>query len=313
MRRPLLALLLLLAACKGEAQRPVPKDTPPAPPRERRPDLSADAADPAPPPSRYGDRVPELPEARELCDALHLLSARRRSACCDGAPVDPSAVQRADACAQILSSAVAAGGVVLRDDALAGCVTAVTAEHASCEWVGPWSPPLPPACLDAVLGTLPDGSRCRSNRECAPGLRCADLGPATTGTCSPPAADGTPCASPVDILADHLRDEQRLAHPACAGRCVADRCQPALVAGASCTRNDHCATDLHCDGATCIAGAHASAGEPCLDGACAPGTRCLQSVCVVQRSSGDPCQADRDCKGACLPSPDGARACGPRC
>jgi hypothetical protein len=314
MRRTPLALLLLLA-CKGEAQ-PVPRDISPgaaAKVEARQPDLSADAADPVQVPPLYGDRVPELDEARELCDALYLLPERRRSACCDGAGPGEQAVRRAGACSQILSSAVASGGVVLRDDALAGCITALAADHASCEWVGPWSPPLPAACLDAVLGTLTADARCRSNLECAPGLRCAGLGPTEMGVCSPPAPDGTPCDAVVDTLASHLRDERLAAHPGCAGRCVRGGCQPALAAGAACTSNSECASGLHCDGATCIAGEFAAAGEPCVDGGCAPGSRCLQRVCAVQGQSGDPCETDRECHGACLQAADGARSCGPRC
>lgn len=262
----------------------------------------------------YGEPVPELAEARKLCDALYLLPERRRAACCDDAGgASKQAQQLADECSQALSSAVAGGGVVIRDDALESCLAGLDVAHASCEWVGPWSPPRPPSCLEVTLGTLGAEARCRSSRECAPGLHCEGVGPTDPGVCAPAAADGSLCNTAVDTLATYLQDDSLAAHPTCTGRCVRRRCQPALAAGAACTSNSECGVDLHCDGKTCIAGETAAAGEPCADSGCADGSLCLQHVCVARAPAGTACTTDLECRGACIKAEDGTRKCAPKC
>ena len=261
----------------------------------------------------YGEPVPELAEARQLCDALYLLPARRAGACCDSGEPSKQAGQLADECTQALSSAVAGGGVVLRDDALGDCLAGLEAAHASCEWVGPWSPPLPPSCLEVAHGSLPVEARCRSSRECAPGLHCAGVGPTDPGVCAVAAADGALCNTAVDTLATYLRDDSLGAHPVCSGRCVRRRCQPALAEGAACSSNSECDAGLHCDGKTCVSGATAAVGEPCADSGCAAGSLCLKHVCVAQGPTGAACETDFECRGACIKGADGVSRCGPRC
>jgi hypothetical protein len=324
MRRLTPALLLLLAACPGPAQ-PGPGDIPlkshPYDPAVDGPgaqgaDRAAaeaghdDAVDVKP---VYGEPVPELAEARKLCDALYLLPAERSGLCCNSGGASKQSKQIADECTQALSSAVAGGGVVIRDDNLESCIAGLEAANATCEYVGPWGPPLPPGCLDVTHGTLAAAARCRSSRECLPGLHCAGVGPTDPGVCAPAAEDGTLCNAAVDTLATYLRDDSLTDHPVCSGRCVKRRCQPALAEGAACSSNSECATGLHCDGKTCIAGATAAAGEPCADSGCAAGSLCLQHVCVAQGTTGASCKTDFECRGACIKGPDGASRCGPKC
>jgi hypothetical protein len=260
----------------------------------------------------YAGSVPELPAARRLCDAHYLLPDQRRSACCSGGGPSKQAHQLADECTGILSAAIAGGGVALRDDRLAACVAGLEAAHSTCEWVGPWSPPLPPSCREVVQGGLAEAARCRSNLECAPGLRCAGVGPTDPGVCAPPAPDGARCNTAVDTLATYLRDDDLAAHPGCSGRCVRHRCQPALAEGAACNSNSACAAGLHCDGTTCVAGELAAAGQPCADGGCADGL-CMQHVCRAQNPTDSPCATDFECRGACLKDPAGQGRCGPKC
>ena len=313
MRRSISALSLLLAACPAPSQ-PVPRDSPA---RTREPAVEVAADGPAAPAGRdapvYGEPVPELPEARQLCDALHLLPAARSGVCCAGGGAGEQAQELADRCTQALSSAVAGGGLVLRDEALAACISGLEAAYTSCEWVGSSDPPLPAGCLEVTHGTLPAAARCRSSRECAPGLRCADVGPAAPGVCAPAAEDGAPCDTAGDPLASLLRDVDLAAHSACRGRCVQGRCRAALAAGAACGSGRECAAGLHCDGEVCVAGASAAAGQPCADGGCVDGTRCVQGMCVAPAPTGAACETDRECRGACLKGTDGRSRCGPRC
>lgn len=318
-RRLLLLLPLALAACNTpERAGDIPLRTRPFDPKI---DAAKDAAggpagaadDAVAIKPVYGDLVPELPEARTLCDALYALPSSRSGVCCNSGGVSQQARQLADECTQALSSATAGGGVILQVEEVTACVAALAALHADCEWVGPWTPPLPPACGAVVVGSLPAEARCRSSLECAPGLRCAGAGPTDAGVCSPPAADGALCNTAVDALATYLRDDELAAHPACAGRCVRRRCQPARAAGEACQSNSECAAGLHCDGARCVAGATAAVGEACADSGCAGTSLCLGHVCVAQSPAGSPCATDFECRGACIKGADGVGRCGMKC
>ena len=252
MPRHLLACLALLAA---SCSRPADPEQAAAKPNSAVPQHSPAEPNAAVPkdslakptpigPTPYSEPVPELPEARQLCDALHLQPAQRRSACCPtatptasaGAPADAQA--RADICAANLSAAVAGGGVVLDDRGLAACMDAITAELADCDWVGPTPPPPPAACAGALHGTLPAESRCKSALECAPGLACVGLGEASPGTCA-----AAPANASIDVLARDLRITASAARlpsgspcttdAECRGACLRDagtcgpRCDPA--------------------------------------------------------------------------------------
>ncbi len=228
-----LTILVSLAACS----RPVPeneRETAPVPADSYMTPVPADSSaapvpgdSPAAPvptdsPARasiYSEPVPELAEARLLCDALHLLPAQRRAACCPGAPTDPQAQAATDTCAADLSAAVAGGGVVLDDERLTTCIDAREQQLAGCAWVGASPPPRPLPCAAAVHGTLPAQSRCRSHHECAPGHRCADLGPLRPGVCVASTVDAV---DSIDVLARHLRDAIPLAASPPPERCRSD-------------------------------------------------------------------------------------------
>ena len=197
---------------------PVPADSPIAPVLADSPTTPVPADSPARA-SIYDEPVPELAETRLLCDALHLLPARRRAECCPGPPADSHAQAAADTCAADLSAAVAGGGVVLDDERLTSCIAAREQQLAGCAWVGPSPPPRPVACAAAVHGTLTAQSRCRSHHECAPGLRCAGLGPLRPGLCAASTVDE---GDLVDVRARHRREDIGLADAPPPGRCHSD-------------------------------------------------------------------------------------------
>jgi len=231
--RRLALLVLWLAACS----RPAPVDEQQVAPRAS-PDPTSPPAAPVPGDSSaaapnaaiFHERVPELLEARQLCDALHLLPAQRRVACCPG-HAEPPAQAAADTCAADLSAAIAGGGVVLDDERLTTCLETRERDLAGCAWVGPSPPPRPAACAAVVHGTLTAQSRCRSHHECAPNLRCAGLGPAVPGTCTPSTVEEI---DPVDALARDLRDDVPIASSPPPGRCASDTDCPGKCQAGAC-------------------------------------------------------------------------------
>ena len=234
MRLALLALLVPFVTSTAACSRPTPEHE--ALPVPADSPLAPVPGDSPARPSIYTEPVPELAEARLLCDALHLLPAQRRTTCCPGAPADPQTQTATDTCAADLSAAVAGGGVVLDDERLTTCIEAREQQLAGCAWVGPSPPPTPVSCAAAVYGTLTAQSRCRSHHECAPGLRCADLEPPRPGLCAASTVDGF---DPVDVLARHLRDDLPLVSAAPPGRCRSDAgcpgaCQPDAAGSGTC-------------------------------------------------------------------------------
>ena len=116
-RRLLLLLPLALAACNTpERAGDIPLRTRPFDPKI---DAAKDAAggpagaadDAVAIKPVYGDLVPELPEARTLCDALYALPSSRSGVCCNSGGVSQQARQLADECTQALSSATAGGSI----------------------------------------------------------------------------------------------------------------------------------------------------------------------------------------------------------
>ncbi len=195
-----------------------------------------------------GEPVPEVPEARELCDALHRLPERRWAACCNLAE-RPVAGQQADVCVEHLSAAVASGAIVIPEDPLRECLAQLSAAADGC-------PPTPHSiatqCDSVLLGTLAQASRCRSNFECNHGLHCQNPDAHGFGTCNPPAAIGAACGSvPNDRLAHETGLDPAQAHPACDGRCHNNVCSKPLAAGAACGDNEACGPGLACTDHRC--------------------------------------------------------------
>jgi hypothetical protein len=236
------------------------------------------------------------PRAEKLCAALQGLPEDRRAACCASSP----GVTLAGECARMLSAALAARAVTLDAAAVDACAAARAGSLAGCDWVGPFPPPPPAACLGLVRGTLPRGAGCRSSLECQGELRCLGVGPTAAGRCGPARAAGEACGAAVDALGAMLQvpdlDET---HPECEGSCAQARCAPAAALGAACTHPAACGRGRHCAAGRCVDGARARAGEACTAGGCETGTRCWKGTCVAPRAEGEACESDFECKGAC--------------
>lgn len=252
----------------------------------------------------YPMQVAEQPLAVRFCKAMHAVPADRRSTCCQ-APKASDVVERE--CVRMLSAALGDQSVTLAEPALAACEAAIAAAHEGCDWAGGAGFEAPEACATVLAGTLADGARCRSSVECGAGRRCVGVGPTDPGKCAPPSIDHTLCAISVDALAAVTFQRLDDAHPECAGMCGRRKCEPVVDAGAPCTTNVVCGAGRHCAG-TCVAGPYARDGEACVQGACAPGLRCLGGKCRVPAFTGAACTHDAECRGACL---DGN--CAPKC
>lgn len=185
-----LAILLALPACR-RGPEPNPGETTQAAV------LSPDGVRPL-----YGllpDGGAGDPLAAKLCDALQGIPARRRAACCNGAP-DTASVT---ACERLLSAALRAKVVAVEPQAIDACAAAMEQATANCDFLAPVFP-TPEPCLGVVRGLLPAKSGCRSSLECIEGLRCVGAGDAAT--CAPPLDNGAACGeAELDPLAALLR------------------------------------------------------------------------------------------------------------
>ncbi|MGZ6069693.1 MAG: DUF7107 domain-containing protein [Myxococcaceae bacterium] len=213
----------------------------------------------------------------------------------------------------MLSLALRGGGLDLDAKRTAECVDLQVAALQGCGWIGPASVALPETCEALTLGKLEPGARCRSALECREGLRCRGLGPTQPGVCDAPGPPATACELGTDPLAVYLRQDAR-SHPECSGACVRRTCVPAVAIGEACTFTAQCGSGNHCAGGRCAPGRWASEGQPCVVGACEPGTSCRGGTCARRNREGERCRADQECVGACL-RPDGGAdgTCGMRC
>jgi hypothetical protein len=259
------------------------------------------------------DAGPPDPLVRKLCGALHDLPEERRAACCAASP----AVVLTSECARTLTAALATKAVTLAAADVDACEQAMRAAFEGCDWVGPFAPEVPAACLGLVKGQVAAGKRCRSSLECAEGLRCHGVGPTTTGRCGAPAASGEKCGGSADPLAGYARQNDLDAHhPECKGWCERTKCADVVVAGGACSLAGACGAGMLCVAGKCAAAAPAKAGEACPGDACEKGAQCIHGTCVPKKDAGAACVADFECRGGCLKSDGGAAGkgvCGMKC
>jgi hypothetical protein len=190
---------------------------------------------------------PPDPLATRLCEALHALPAKRKAACCGGAP----GFHLAGECARTLSFALRSKAVTLGPEDVDRCVDAIERSLQGCDWVTPLSAPPPAACEGIVRGELAAGARCRSSLECRDGLRCMGAGPTDAGRCVPPPARGA-CGASVDALAASTRQTRsELAHPECAGHCEQRMCAADVPRGGACVSHVECGRGRRCASGKC--------------------------------------------------------------
>ena len=293
--------LLAFAACSGgaptdgaggTATASSPVATPaPAPKPEAEPSF------PEPVYPRTND--PPDPLAQRLCDAIHTLPARRKADCCNGEP----SVTMVDECARTLSYALRSKAVTLDPADVDRCADAASKALDGCGWVTPLSAAVPPECSGIVKGAVKGGDRCRSSLECEGGLHCHGVAASDTGRCGRPRETGS-CSRGIDTLASHTRqsDVER-SHPECAGHCNGRRCEADLAVGAACVTSVACGAGRLCIDKRCSDTPLPKAGQKCLQGACADGSRCLSGTCITPRKEGESCAEDVECPGVCDKAP----------
>jgi hypothetical protein len=267
------------------------------------------------------DGVTPDPLAARLCTALHELPEKRRSACCgQSAGLVPTSE-----CVRMLSAALHGKAVELGAGDVDACALAIDRAYAGCDWVGPFPPEVPAACLGIVHGKLARNDRCRSSLECAGDLRCHGVGPTTVGRCGPARDDGGACAGSSDALASFVRQNDVDArHPECKGYCSRFKCSAFAAEGALCAQSRECGPGRQCLGAgkgtglgaksgKCVTRAPGKAGEPCPGATCEAGLLCLSGRCAARKPAGASCETDFECAGGCLESDAGRRTCGRKC
>jgi hypothetical protein len=258
------------------------------------------------------DAGPPDPLAAKFCDAALGLPIRRRAECCGEQP----GFSAAGECVRTLTHALRVRAVELQGVDVDRCAAAATSGLTGCGWVGSSRPPVPEACRDVVRGLLGTGTPCRSALECSSGLHCHGLTATSRGVCGKPRPEGAPCGGGIDTLAAYTAQARVDAkHPECdKGYCASGRCVGFAATGAACTGNAQCGTGASCRAGHCSAQGLPGAGERCSIDECAEGIRCLQGACVAPKNEGESCEADAECRGACLrPDAGGKGRCGMRC
>lgn len=203
MRLRVIAIALLFAACKREAEK------------IERPEID-DSVRPV-----YPASIDPHPLAARLCDALHEIPAKRFAEC-------KGATQRTltSECTRVLSGALSFSAITLAEEDVAKCESEMREAVTSCDAVTTPTPPLPPACKDLIRGTLAARQPCRSTLECEDGLRCQGVGPTDVGVCLKPLPAGLPCGAGVDGAVAFARQIHLFeARPECEGRCDHNRCR----------------------------------------------------------------------------------------
>jgi hypothetical protein len=299
--------LALWSGCRCGQEKAAPAGADAAVPASEKEQRSDDDTRPVYP-LQVGDPAPL---AQRLCESLQGIPAKRRAACCGGAPTELLTSE----CVRMLTAALTSKAVRVEASAVEACAQAMDQTYQGCDWPGPDAPAPPAACLGIFQGTLAAGARCRSSLECAEGLRCHGLGPTDPGICGPPAPAGQPCSFSVDPLATYTRqDTLDEAHPECQGHCFKRQCSENVAASGACVISAQCGPGRHCAGGACTEGAEARLGQPCSGGDCEQGARCVLGTCVAPKPVGAACERDAECQGGCV-RPDGGKqgTCGPRC
>jgi hypothetical protein len=257
------------------------------------------------------DAGPPDPLVRKLCGALHDLPEARRAACCSA----NASVVLTSECARTMTAAIAFKAVTLAAADVDACEQAMQKAYEGCDWVGPFAPEVPAACLGIVKGLLAATKRCRSSLECAADMRCHGVGPTTTGRCAPPSAAGEKCGGSADTLAGYARqNDLDTRHPECTGWCERTKCADRVALGGACSLGAACGDGKLCVAGKCAAAAPAKIGEACPGEACEKGALCIQGKCVAKKPAGAACAADFECLGGCLKGDAGAKGvCGKKC
>lgn len=259
--------------------------------------------------------APAVPLAQKLCETLNEMPEKKRAACCNATP----GIVITSECTRMLSAALRHNAVELSESDVTACTTAFDETLSGCDWVGPFPPGPPAACLGIVRGKLAQGQKCRSSLECSGDLRCLGVGPTTPGRCGPQKAAGDLCGGTTDTLAGYTRQttssDLDKRHPECKSteRCIKHKCTAPIVEGGACQTTSDCADGLQCLQKKCVARALPKEAQACPGGVCDGDLQCIKGKCAARKAAGETCSADFECKGGCLKDGGTAGKCGPRC
>ena len=176
------------------------------------------------------------------------------------------------------------------------------------------------ACRALIIGTLPPGEACVSNKECSSaagpsicsGLAYENGFPSGTGVCAAAPDYSTPhgqlgdeCVSTCQGTAQNpggcIASDSRRPNAVpcftsdglyCPG--VGLTCQPSRQVGESCTLHD-CVAGAFCDAGTCAAQRSSGPCEAWID-ACSPDSFCNAGQCELKRSNGSLCRSNEWCQ-----------------
>jgi len=320
---PILALPFVLAACPDKKEDTKPADAAVA---DAAPSASTSASaggEDVQPVYPIEPNAPANPLAEKLCTALSEMPEKKRAECCKTTP----GVVVTSECTRMLSAAIRHGAIDLAESDVTACIAAFDKTLSGCDWVGPFPPGPPDACLGIFKGKIAAGKKCRSSLECAGDMRCLGAGPTTPGTCGPAKANADLCGGTTDTLAGFTRQSDvDKRHPECKERCIKHKCAPAAADGEGCQVTADCADGMQClpviGGAPkvgvpqkkCTAKPLPKEGEPCPGGVCEGQLSCIKNKCAARKPAGEECTADFECKGGCLKGDGGDKGkCGPRC
>lgn len=267
--------------------------------------------------------APPVPLAQKLCEGLNSMPEKKRAECCK----TTSGILLTSECTRTLSAAIRGKAIELEAKDVDACIAAFEKTLEGCEWVGPFMPGPPAACLGLLKGKIAEGHKCRSSLECAGDMHCVGLGPTTPGKCGTMSTGGEACGGTVDPLVGFARQtdiEKR--HPTCKDRCIKHQCQPPVAENAACLISSDCQEGLQCLPAPnapktgivpkkCVAGkTPGKDGEPCPGGVCEGTLQCIKGKCTSRKGTGEECTDDYECKGGCLRADGGTKGkCGQRC
>ncbi len=209
--------------------------------------------------------------ARTTCEAL--------GGCCgdvwDGGGLDDCIEREEDACEQKIGTALDQGTTTLDEDGFTACLAGIEASFQGC----PVTAGLyrVAECAGAFVGTRPEGDRCGSDIECAPGLYCGN-DPFGTDVCVALPGDGGYCAG--GPCAAGLACFEGLCHSPLALDSVCDPQHDRCGEGLHCTLDGACAPLLP-DGATCNS-ARECASQNCPEGTCVTGADTPNIFCYAE-------------------------------
>ncbi len=261
------------------------------------------------------------PLAEKLCKGLHEMPEDKRAKCC----TTTMGIVVTSECVRNLSAALKYKALDLSESDVDACLAAFEKTLTGCDWVGPFPPGPPAACMGMFKGKIGAGQKCRSSLECQKNLRCLGVGPTTPGKCGDAKSTGELCGGTVDTLATYTRqndlDKQ---HPECKEKCIKHKCSPPAAADATCQTTADCEEGLQCLSVIggdprkptkkCMQKALPKEGEACPGGVCEGDLQCIKNKCSSRLPAGKECSADFECIGGCL-KPDGGDKgkCGMRC